>query len=113
MFLCSSQYYTKQFKKNWTKTRVSEPRGSSRSLPRARVHRLFSVWCAGLGLVAQSCLPLCDPWTVARQAPLSMGSLQAGILEWVAMPFSRGVFPTQGSNREMTDQLITHIIVIV
>ena len=30
------------------------------------------------------------PWTVARQAPLSMGILQARILEWVAMPFSRG-----------------------
>ena len=26
-------------------------------------------------------------WTVARQAPLSMGILQARILEWVAMPF--------------------------
>ena len=30
------------------------------------------------------------PWTVARLAPLSMGILQAGILEWVAMPSSRG-----------------------
>ena len=29
-------------------------------------------------------------WTVARQAPLSMGILQARILEWVAMPSSRG-----------------------
>ena len=26
------------------------------------------------------------PWTVARQAPLSMGILQARILEWVAIP---------------------------
>ena len=30
-----------------------------------------------------------NPWTVARQAPLSMGILQAKILEWVAVPFSR------------------------
>ena len=30
------------------------------------------------------------PWTVARQAPLSMGILQARILEWVAMSSSRG-----------------------
>ena len=30
------------------------------------------------------------PWTVASQAPLSMGILQARILEWIAMPFSRG-----------------------
>ena len=28
-------------------------------------------------------------WTVARQAPLSMGILQAGVLEWVAMPSFR------------------------
>ena len=30
------------------------------------------------------------PRTVIRQAPLSMGLLQAGILEWVAISFSRG-----------------------
>ena len=29
-------------------------------------------------------------WTVAPQSPLSMGTFQARILEWVAMPFSRG-----------------------
>ena len=26
-----------------------------------------------LSVVAQSCLTLCNPWTVAQQAPLSMG----------------------------------------
>ena len=30
------------------------------------------------------------PWTVACQAPPSTGILQARILEWVAIPFSRG-----------------------
>ena len=30
------------------------------------------------------------PWTVAHQAPLSMGILQARTLDWVAMPSSRG-----------------------
>ena len=30
------------------------------------------------------------PWTVARQAPLSMGIHHPRILEWVAMPSSRG-----------------------
>jgi len=30
------------------------------------------------------------PWTVAHQAPLSVGILQARILEWVARPSSRG-----------------------
>ena len=29
-------------------------------------------------------------WTAARQAPLSMGTLQARLLEWVVMPSSRG-----------------------
>ena len=35
------------------------------------------------------------PWTVAHQAPLSMGILQARILEWVAMP-SSGDLPNLG-----------------
>ena len=30
------------------------------------------------------------PWTVALQAPLSMGFSRKRTLEWVAMPFSRG-----------------------
>ena len=38
------------------------------------------------------------PWTVARQAPLSLGILQARIPEWVAIPFSGGIFETQGVN---------------
>ena len=29
------------------------------------------------------------PWTVARQAPLSLGILQATIIEWVAVPSSK------------------------
>ena len=28
-------------------------------------------------------------WTVARQAPLSIGIIQARIMEWVAMSYSR------------------------
>ena len=40
-------------------------------------------------LVTQSCLTLYDPWTITRQAPLSKTGLQARILEWVAIPFSR------------------------
>ena len=31
------------------------------------------------------------PWTAACQAPLSMGNIQARVLEWVAMPSSRGL----------------------
>ena len=43
-----------------------------------------------LCLVAQSCSTLCDPTDLAHQAPLSMGILQARILEWVVMPSSKG-----------------------
>ena len=43
----------------------------------------------GLYLVAQSCRLFETSWTVAHQAPLSMGILQARILEWVAMLSSR------------------------
>ena len=52
----------------------------------------------GGGLVTKWCLTLATPWTVACQAPLSMGILQARILERVARPSSRGIFPTQGSS---------------
>ena len=41
------------------------------------------------------------PRTVAQQAPLSMGILQARILEWVAMPSSRGSSqPRDGTHPE-------------
>ena len=42
---------------------------------------------------AQSCPTLCNPMDYTVH-----GILQARILEWVAAPFSRGIFPTQGSN---------------
>ena len=43
--------------------------------------------------VTQSCPTLCDPMDCTVH-----GILQARILEWVAFPFSRGFFPTQGLN---------------
>ena len=49
----------------------------------------LSSWCAMLGHLVMS-NSLWPPWTVACQAPLSMGILQARILEWVVMPSSRG-----------------------
>ena len=45
-----------------------------------------------LYLTLQSCLTLCNPMTIAHQAPLSMGILQARI------PYSRGIFPNKGLN---------------
>ena len=40
--------------------------------------------------VTQSCPTLCDPMDYTVH-----GILKARILEWVAVPFSRGIFPTQ------------------
>ena len=44
---------------------------------------------------AQLCPTLCDPRTIARQAPLSMGILQARVLQWIAFP-SPGDPPNPG-----------------
>ena len=49
-------------------------------------------------IAAQSCLTLCDPMDCGLPGSSVYGILQARILEWVAMPSSRGIFPTQGSN---------------
>ena len=45
---------------------------------------------------AQLCPTLCNPRTVARQAPLFMGILQARILEWAAFP-PPGDLPAPGT----------------
>ena len=37
-------------------------------------------------LVAQSCLTLCDPMTVAHQAPLSMGFSRQEYWSWLSFP---------------------------
>ena len=44
--------------------------------------------CVCLG--TQLCRTLCDPWTVAHQAPVSMGILQARTLEWIDVYSFRG-----------------------
>ena len=43
-----------------------------------------------LRLVTQLCPTLCNSMTVALQNPLFIDIFQARILEWVAMPSSRG-----------------------
>ena len=62
--------------------------------------------------VAQWCLTLCNPMDNSLPGSSVHGILQAILLEWVAIPFSRGssqpwigshsllqgIFPTQGSN---------------
>ena len=45
-----------------------------------------------------SCVCLCDPMDCSPSGSSAHGILQARILEWVAMPSSRGVFLTLGWN---------------
>ena len=48
--------------------------------------------------VAQSCLTLCDPMDSSPPDSSVHGILQARTLEWVAFPFSWGIFLMQVSN---------------
>ena len=48
--------------------------------------------------VAQSCLTLCDPMDCGLPGSSVHGISQARILEWVAIIFFQGIFPTQESN---------------
>ena len=59
------------------------------------LNAVLAVDFSSLCLVAQSCPSLCNTWAISCQAPLSMGILQARILEWVAMPSSRGSSQTR------------------
>ena len=55
------------------------------------INKRTNTWFCGAAVL--SCSVMSDsvtPWTAALQAPLSMGILQQRILEWVAMPSSRG-----------------------
>ena len=49
-------------------------------------------------LVSQSYLTLGNPMDWSLSGYSFHGLLQARICEWVAIPFPRGIFPTQGSN---------------
>ena len=50
-------------------------------------------------LVAQSCLTLCDPTDCGPPGSSVHGILQAKILQWVAIPFSRGFSPPRDRTR--------------
>ena len=62
-------------------------------------------------LVSQLCPTLCDPVDCSLPVSSVHGILQARILEWVATPFSRGIFPTQESNPDLPHcrQIIYHL----
>ena len=60
---------------------------------------LFFLPCCVCVLVAQSCLTLCDPTGCSPPGFSVHGILQARILKWIAIPFSRGT--SQPRNRNL------------
>ena len=63
--------------------------------------------------ITEFCLTLCDSVDYNLPSSSVHGISQAKILEWVAIPFSRGIFPTQRSNsRDQTlhcRQILYHL----
>ena len=57
--------------------------------PMLQHKELYSIFCVCM-LVSQSYLTLCDPMDCNLPGSSVHGILQARILEWVAIPFSRG-----------------------
>ena len=51
------------------------------------------------------------PWTIACQAPLYMEFSRQEYLEWIPIPFSKEIFPTQGSNAGLLHwrQIFSHL----
>ena len=87
----------------WSGFAVLSSRGSSQPRDQTHVSCIsYIVWQAGSlplvppgkpevkMLVAQSCPTLCDPVSWSLQGSSVQGTLQARILEWVVIPFSRG-----------------------
>ena len=56
-------------------------------------------------LVAQSCLTLCNPIDCSPTGSSVCGILQARILEWVTIPFSRGSFRPRGFTGRFASQI--------
>ena len=56
---------------------------------------LLSIHCC---LVAKPCATLCDPMHCSLPGSCVHGISQVRILEWVAISFPSGIFPTQGLN---------------
>ena len=71
------------------KLRFCKPHGTAKKKKRKKVSKVLQ-YHTGVRAKSLSHVRLfATPWTVARQVPLSMGILQARILEWVAISFPR------------------------
>ena len=70
-------------------TPVDIPDSSWLRFPCLHRHSVL-LWPAHVLLIAQSCLILCNPIDYSLPGSTLHGILQARILEWIAIPFSRG-----------------------
>ena len=88
--------------------------GSCGGHTHGRVLSSFSPCCNSISLVVttkniwvcaksfHSCLTLYDPVDCSPPGSSIHGILQAKLLEWIAIPFTRGIFLTQGSNPSLS-----------
>ena len=65
----------------------------------SRNNEIMYTWhCCCVCLVSKLCLTVCDPMDCSPLGYPVHGISQPRILEWVAISFSRGIVPPQGSN---------------
>ena len=67
---------------------LAAPAPRSWNIMKTKYHQIPQLKCQGCAVLSHIWL-FATPWTVACQAPLSMGILLARVLGWVAMPSSR------------------------
>ena len=72
---------------------------SLKARSRNQPKRLVAAWVLCCAYSLSRVQLFVTPWTIAHQAPLSMGILQARVLEWVAMPSSRGSSQSKNQTR--------------
>ena len=77
----------------------------------AEHHDLSVRIIAAAVLAAQSCPTLCNLMDCSPPGSSVHGISQARILEWAGIPFSRGIFLTQGSNPHLLHcrQILYHL----
>ena len=86
------------FRANERNTKETKYHALFMTVKKRKKHYLIVPWAVfsspsfvhDIALVAQSCLPFCDPMVCSLPGSWVHGILQARILEWVAMPSSGG-----------------------
>ena len=89
---------------------LSNPTPSTWTLAKSKTDLLASP-CYCYFSVTKLCPTVCDPMDCGPPGSSVHGILQARILEWAAIPFSRGIFLTQGSNLGLLHcrQILNHL----